>query len=635
MPRARPVLISPTRRLRAPALVSRNQIRNLRRRINRMQINNNQIAQSRTLNRSSRIRQSMRNPFPLYNVARRNSNIPNTSLALRSGAGTQYTRDANSNEIDQRQERWFDLSADGTKREFIFRPGVSSCARLDISASTNELCQMRYCRIIYKPSVGTDHSGNLLLGIDYNPGTKEQETDINILQPNSTGTVYTEHCLQVVVNRAMKGKSWTTTAPFCKEGEYSDLFSLWIQTPKILDSTGQPIQIGQIFVDYKFAFTTPAVQPKPVISSTYVVQSQGHLLNGSTVDSPTSATLISDPESDSVRAAAFTDWLRNLKPIGKAALKVGANAILNHFQITPSVPVNQVFTMGHYNAANSIAKLNNIPFEAKARITFYDESTLQPLPAGTIVPLDTMPTIVSEEGALTGVFASVFKVAKPILTNVLAEVVSNFANITEYYEEDGFEIVNANDNHPIAAFAFPGTSARIAVNNQNDKSFIQLIPHSFHVNLNKNGGSMSSTSFRNQNTFTFDSGLQENNIQIQFTRNVTALYPVAGDVIYYQHSLSDLSGGSVTPSPITQDMLGTNFKLITYDQNTLTAVIQCEENVVDGPILLDAHYVPPSLPDGSYRYSGVLFCNPTNTATGEFLFREDNEEDFSFPLHFH
>jgi hypothetical protein len=588
-----------------------NRLRRIRRRMNRatnlMNMNNTIMYRNNRTNY---------NRYPLFNRAQRNLNIPNTTLQLRSGSGSRHDYNANSNDVEQRQEKWFDVVSDGRKREIIFRPGVSSCARLDITASTNELCQLRHAEIIYKPAAGTQHTGVLELGIDYNPGTKNADTEITVLQPNSTGTVYTDHCLKLIANRAMKGKSWVTTAPFAKEGEYSDLFSLWIKTPRNVDSSGKPIVIGQIFVDYCFAFATPSLPSKPVLESTILATSQVHVINSSTVDSPTSSISINEVQDDRIQSKAIKDWLNVLKPIGIAAAKAGANSLLNHFGLSTETPIGQVFTIGHYNP--QVTLFPEVNEKATAHVRFFYQNTGEEVPTDVIQPLEDAPTLRLNNREVKGFFASAFKVLKQVAAPIAAEVISQFVPPQEFLSTE--ELLDESVNLPAIAFAGSGLDINVGIQGRNSKTLKQVAPHHLTATITVTSGSASVGGITTINSTQFMSDLHPaNDIVIKMSSDIASRHPVAGDVIFIQHNMLDSTGKSHTAPDLATATIGEKFKIIVYDVPSRTLYLSVIDDTQENDVIISYDPTVVTTGDGTYIYDLTAFCNPTHTDSGDFL----------------
>jgi len=162
------------------------------------------------------------------------------------------------------------LTVTGNGQEAIFNPGATGMVMLDNTALQYDQYKIRSCSLEYRTGTGTTTSGNMVMGVDYNPQSDLPSDNsyaaVAILEPKFVGPVWTA-CSSVPldVSRAMKGNTWRFTN---NTGPSGSSFVLRAN----VNTTGQTF--GIIWCRYSVEFCSPkqiqSVAPQNLAPSTRV-----------------------------------------------------------------------------------------------------------------------------------------------------------------------------------------------------------------------------------------------------------------------------------------------------------------------------------------------------------------------------
>lgn len=108
------------------------------------------------------------------------------------------------------------LTITGAGQEAVFNPGATGMVMLDNTALQYDQYKIRSCSLEYRTGTGTTVSGNLVMGVDYNPQSDLPSDNsyaaVAILEPKFVGPVWTAcSSIPLEVSRAMKGNTWRFT----------------------------------------------------------------------------------------------------------------------------------------------------------------------------------------------------------------------------------------------------------------------------------------------------------------------------------------------------------------------------------------------------------------------------------------
>lgn len=393
----------------------------------------------------------------------------NNNLCTRNWIPRRNQRSAPSNDHQMviKSEKWFDVVKGANK--YTFHPGVSGIPHLDRFASIYENYQLRYFEISYRPSAGTTVPGNITAGVDYNPINERKATDITLLSPNFSGTVYTEHCLRVIVNRAMKGNTWLYTAIANTEDPNSRAFSLYV------DAATEQSDIGQIWVTYKIAFTTATSPPGSAIGQSVAICTSSTNVAGTTQISPGDSVNISAEEQPLLtinQPVTTTD-------ITQAATGDITSELTTVINLDKDADVGTTFTAGAI-ITPSDSDQASMRFRSTApQITFkYADGTT--VPNTTIQPLQAAPRVFfsSPSNQRSDIFATLFKIIKPLagpvlgyLQDIIDPPLHSFAS--RWADSEDQTIDQVPDNYTV--FAFEGDSSTINIPNSNSKPLAAIL----------------------------------------------------------------------------------------------------------------------------------------------------------------
>lgn len=431
-----------------------------------------------------RPRRNRRSNFIRRTANTRNRNVPNTFRAMPSGtnSGNRRVQQRNDTQYISKRELWFSVIP-GTNK-YVFQAGNSGIPHLDRFASIYEQAQLRYFHIEYIPAAGTTNSGTITIGADYEPDNDRTPQGIPLLEPNSSGTIYTRHAIKPLISRIMKGNMWIPTAAAGKEHQNTRPFALYVKADT--DST----HIGQIWVTYKIAFATATI-PDGSITATPIP------ISVSSVD-VTSDIAISQPNSTNVDSGDTAD-ITTISP--PQVTKVTDDGSTFETKIELKVDdwkVNDELTLGtNMVSSPSIASLRSSLLKSPTIHFEFPDGT--PVPPGVIEPVNKIPRVVfrttPSSNGVHNIFASLFKILKPIADPFLAVIEEVIAPILGEDAEESDLLSLPSEVYNV--FGFKGDEAVITVPPLNGDSLSSHIPLHL-VFYGGKGGSMTPKSGQTQ-----------------------------------------------------------------------------------------------------------------------------------------
>lgn len=369
-----------------------------------------------------------------------NRRIPNTYLSRPSG-----TRRQNDNLVLTKQEYWFSVEPGVHKYTFI--AGRSGIPHLDRLAAVHESVQVRHFKIHYRPSAGTDKTGNLTLGVDYQPENDRKQEDIKILDTNVSGTIFTSASIKLIVNRMQKNVSWLGTAAASNPHSY---FALYV------DAATDATSVGQIWVSYKVSFSDPTSP-----SGSVVLNKQ----NVATVSSQISSDVMTEsPNVLTVGPGTADKFLEVSQPTKAKEIDEKGTQYETIIDINEQMPTGTDFTIGS-SFSTPASYATHMYRASQPKITFkYADGT--PIPDGTIEALaQHSPVKFESDGMQSDIFASIFRLLKPLakpawgLLSQLVEPLISFSPSNGVQSSDPVEF----PSDQLTSFAFVGDTATISV----------------------------------------------------------------------------------------------------------------------------------------------------------------------------
>lgn len=403
-----------------------------------------------------------------------NPDVPNTSYASQSGTNIRGRRGRfavnnipsmnpaiNDTQILIKNEKWFDVVKGVHKYEFY--PGKCGIPQLDRFAGIYENYQLRYLEIHYRPSAGTTVPGNLLIGIDYNPnGPERKASDIALLEPNASGTIFTKSSIKAVINRVMKGKSWLYTAIAGTEDPGSKSCCLYV------DAQTEASPIGQIWVEYKIAFTT-ATSGLASNNAVPIAITSAEIVDDIQISPPNDLTFDTNETSPiTVSTSLETTEVSEDGTTESASFEYDNTEVNRGDEFT----VGSMLLTSPTNTKRRVRQTPKISFQ-------YSDGT--PIPTGSIVPLNKHPMIFSRN--YTDILATLFSIVKPLIKPFIGTITELLDPPGSYQYEVGEDIPELLDSEPekLFDFTFLGDTAVINVPTLNQDTIASRLSTNFMV----------------------------------------------------------------------------------------------------------------------------------------------------------
>lgn len=404
-----------------------------------------------------------------HNMMTVNPNVPNTTFATQSGYNTRGRRNrfsvnnipslnpaTNDAQILTKCEKWFDVISGVHKYDFY--PGKAGIPQLDRFAGIYENYQLRYLQISYRPSAGTTVPGNLLIGIDYNPnGPDRKAADIALLEPNASGTVFSPTSIRAVINRVMKGKTWLYTAIAGTDDPASKSFCLYV------DAQTEASPIGQIWVDYKIAFST-ATSGLTSFSPVPLAITSAELVDNIQISPPNDVTF----DTSTSNPITINESLNTTN------VSTDGTEQVSSFEFDQTV-VNKgdEFSVGSMLLSNP--ETLNKRIRKTPTITFkYSDGT--PIDPGSIVPQNSLVKIYTSHYG--NILATLFSIVKPLVKPFLATISELIDPPTRNVDEDEPVLLDS-EPEKLYNFTFLGDTAVINVPLLNQETIASRLSTNF------------------------------------------------------------------------------------------------------------------------------------------------------------